>query len=263
MSQSSAGERFEQLLEIMARLRAPDGCPWDREQTHESLVKYVIEEAYEVAESVEEGNWEALSEELGDVLLQVVFHARMAEEAGLFQIDTVLDRIIEKMVRRHPHVFGDAQAETAEDVLKRWETSKREEKPERTSILDGIPRNLPALMRAHRLQDRASWSGFDWERIEEVFDKIREELGELQDAHARGVQEDVREEMGDLFFALVNVARYLDVDPEESLRAANDKFTHRFHHIESGLEAQEVTLDDATLQQMDALWDEAKAKGIR
>ncbi len=263
MSQASAGERFEQLLEIMARLRAPDGCPWDREQTHQSLVKYVIEEAYEVAESVEEGDWEALAEELGDVLLQVVFHARMAEEAGSFQIDTVLDRIIEKMLRRHPHVFGDAKAETAEDVLKRWETSKREEKPERTSILEGIPRNLPALMRAHRLQDRASWSGFDWERIEEVFDKISEELGELQDAHARGEQEDVREEMGDLLFALVNVARYLDVDPEESLRAANEKFTNRFRHIESGLEAQDVALDDATLQQMDALWDDAKAKGIR
>ncbi len=263
MSKPSIGEQFENFVEIMARLRGPNGCPWDREQTHQSLMKYLIEESYEVAESIEEEDWDALAEELGDVLLQIVFHARMAQEAETFTIRDVIQKITDKMINRHPHVFGDATANDSAEVLKRWETSKREEKPERESILDGIPRNLPALMRAHRLQDRAAGCGFDWEKTELVIDKMEEELREFRHAYQCKQTEETREEFGDLLFALVNVARFVDVDPEECLRAANDKFTARFRHIERELDAQGVSLDDASLEQMDALWDDAKKKEVR
>ena len=263
MSQPSVGERFEELVEIMARLRSRDGCPWDREQTHQSLVKYLIEESYEVAEAVEAGDSDALAEELGDVLLQVVFHARMGQEAGRFHVGDVLGHIIDKMVRRHPHVFGDADADTADAVLRQWETTKRLEKPERESILEGIPRTLPALQRAHRLQDRAANAGFDWDRIEEVYDKAEEELHEFRQAHESGDAEHAREEFGDFLFAIVNVARFLNLDPEECLRSANNKFTERFRYVEQNLEKNGVELAEASLGEMDALWDEAKGKGIR
>lgn len=253
-----AAEKFRELVEIMARLRAPDGCPWDREQTHASLKKYLIEEAYEMLESIDEGDDAALAEECGDVLLQVVFHAQIAAEEGRFAIADVLDAINGKLIRRHPHVFGDRDAATADEVLRNWDADKRKEKPERESILDGVPGALPALLRARQLQAKASRVGFDWERVDEVFDKLEEECRELRQARAEGRAETMREELGDMLFALVNVARYLDVDPEEALQQTNRKFIRRFNYIEKRLKARGRAPDESTLEEMDALWDEAK-----
>lgn len=251
-------EKFEDLVAIMAKLRSPDGCPWDNEQTHETLKKYMLEEAYELIESIDAKDDKAIIEECGDVLLQVVFHARIAEEEGRFTIDDVVKKICDKLISRHPHVFGDRDAHSAEEVLRNWETDKKKEKPERESILDGIPIHLPALMQAHRIQERVSRVGFDWQQIEEVFEKFEEEWQEFREARSEEHRQKVEEELGDLLFALVNVARYVDVDPEQALAKTNRKFSRRFNYIERQTKQAGKTLDDASLEEMDAFWEEAK-----
>jgi tetrapyrrole methylase family protein/MazG family protein len=264
MSDSSkAGEKFQELVQIMARLRAPEGCPWDREQTHQKLKKYLIEEAYELLEAIDDCDDAAIAEECGDVLLQVVFHAQIAEEENRFDIDDVLTTINEKLIRRHPHVFGDRAAHTADEVLRNWEADKQKEKPERESILDGIPRHFPALMRAEKMQKKAAKVGFDWERIEQVLDKFEEEWREFRQAYKDENPEEIRAEMGDLFFALVNVARYVDVESEEALHQTNHKFERRFKYIENKLKEQNRTLEESNLEEMDGLWDEAKSLELK
>ncbi|MBD3266218.1 nucleoside triphosphate pyrophosphohydrolase [bacterium] len=251
-------EWFQDAVEIMARLRAPGGCPWDREQSHESLKKYLIEESYELLEAVDACDDKAIMEECGDVLLQVLFHADIAREEGRFDIADVIECLCEKLISRHPHVFGDVEADTAAEVLDRWEKLKRTEKPERTSILDGIPKDFPALMKAEKTQKRAAKVGFDWQKIDEVFDKFEEEWGEFRRAYTQEDPAQMEEEMGDLFFALVNVSRYVKVHPEEALQKTNKKFNRRFRYIEEKLAARNKTVNEATLEEMDALWDEAK-----
>ena len=253
-------EKFLELVEIMARLRAPGGCPWDIKQTHATLKKYMIEEAYELVESIDQGDEKALVEECGDVLLQVVFHAQMASEANHFNILDVLETLCNKLVSRHPHVFGDRSAHTAEEVLRNWEADKQREKPERESILDGIPATLPALMQAHDIQGKASRVGFDWNRVEEVFDKFEEEWREFREACAQNRREQIEAEMGDLFFALVNLARYQQVDAEQALRKTNRKFKERFQFIEQALKEKNSSPRESTLAEMDALWEEAKQR---
>lgn len=262
---TSTAEKFLKLVEIMARLRSPDGCPWDNEQTHISLKKYLIEEAYELLDSIDAGDDKAMIEECGDVLLQVVFHARIAEEAGRFSMDDILTILCDKLIRRHPHVFGDRTTNTAEEVLRNWEADKQKEKPERKSILDGIPKSLPGLMQAHQIQDRVSRVGFDWQRIEEVFEKFEEEWSEFREAQTEQHRQQMEEELGDLLFALVNISRYIHVDPEQAIAKTNQKFLRRFAYIERAIAQRNQTLEESTLKEMDALWDEAKAlekKGI-
>lgn len=255
---SAVAAKFLELVRIMGRLRSPDGCPWDNEQTHDSLKKYLIEEAYELIDSIDSRDDKALIEECGDVLLQVVFHARIAEEEGRFTIQDVLDAICDKLIRRHPHVFGDQTAADAQEVLRQWEQNKKKEKPERTSILDGVPKSLPPLMQAHQIQERVSRVGFDWREIEEVFLKFEEEWREFRQARNEEHRQRMEEELGDLFFALVNVSRYVDTDPDQALSKTNQKFIRRFQYIERELQKRNRRLEEATLEEMDALWDEAK-----
>lgn len=262
------------LIEIMAALRTPgSGCPWDLEQTFETIVPYTLEEAYEVADAVERGDREDLREELGDLLLQVVYHAQMAQEEGAFDFGDVVETVTTKMIRRHPHVFGDEDAREAGMVKQLWERIKAQEKAERRvrrqtrgmpfddhgkGYLDGVPRAHPALTHAVKLQERAARVGFDWPDAEPVLAKIEEEIGELREAIAAGRQHEVAEEFGDLVFALVNLGRHLRVDAETALHATNAKFRRRFHHIEQALQAQGRSLDEATLEEMEALWQAAK-----
>lgn len=255
---------IDRLLDIMAQLRNPDGgCPWDVEQDFASIAPHTLEEAYEVVDAIYENDMTGLREELGDLLLQVVFHAQMASEAKLFNFDDVAEGISEKLVRRHPHVFGDADIKTAEAQTAAWESIKEQERaakgePETpASILDDVPKALPALLRAHKLQKRAARVGFDWADIQDVFAKLDEEAGELQEAIAeKQSKERLMDEMGDLLFVCVNLARRLGVNPEEALSATNRKFERRFHFIEQ----QADDLDAMTLEQMDALWNAAKSK---
>jgi MazG family protein len=260
----SAGDLFGQLVEIMARLRGDNGCPWDREQSPESIKPYLLEETYEVLEAIDEQDSGKLCEELGDLLLQIVFHAQMAEEAGAFTIGDVLTAINDKLIRRHPHVFGDVKAETAQEVLFNWEQIKQTER-QRTSrqpsLLDGVPRELPALLRAHRLQEKASRVGFDWKEAQEVFRKVEEELHELRTAMQGQAPGRVEAELGDLFFALVNLSRFLAVNPEEALRKTIARFIARFRYIEEELARRGRKLGQTSLEEMDALWAEAKARG--
>ncbi len=251
---------FDELVDIMRRLRSPGGCPWDREQHHNSLKRYLLEEVYEVVEALDEGDLDKLCGELGDVMLQVVFHAQLAQEEGLFDIATVLGRVNEKLRRRHPHVFGDVRVHNAEEVLDNWEQIKRSEgeHEDRTSILDGVPKALPALMRAEKLQRRAAKVGFDWPEMSGAWNKFEEELGELEQAEAEGDPDRVMGELGDVLFALVNVARFLRVDPEEALRRAISRFEQRFRSIESEAERSGRSLSKMTLDEMDALWEAAK-----
>ncbi|MBT3478345.1 MAG: nucleoside triphosphate pyrophosphohydrolase [Candidatus Marinimicrobia bacterium] len=253
------GKRFEELVRIVERLRASDGCPWDREQTNESLLPYFIEEAYEVIESVDEKNWENLKEELGDILLHVVFQASIAEDDGKFKLDESLKIVNEKLVNRHPHVFGDAQADAAFHAKQNWEAAKHKEKG-RKSRLDGVPNNLPALVRAQRLQQKASYAGFDWDKVEQVWDKIHEEILELKEAQDNSGKDHIAEEIGDVIFSIVNLARFLDIPAEDALRKTNKKFIRRFKNVEEGIKAQGKELDEATLEEMDAIWNEAKKK---
>lgn len=250
------------LLDIMAALRDPqEGCPWDLEQNFSTIAPYTIEEAYEVADAIRDGDMAALKGELGDLLLQVVYHAQMADEAGQFNFADVARGISEKMIRRHPHVFGDAEVDSARAQTRAWEEMKARErgKADRSGVLDDVPRALPALKRSVKLQKRAARVGFDWPDRNQVLDKIDEELAELKEAMADGVSHaHIREEVGDLLFALANLARHLDIDPEATLDDANAKFTRRFSRVETLLAEDDRTPDGATLDEMEALWIRAK-----
>ena len=298
----TTGERFERAVGIMKRLRAPGGCPWDREQTFDSIKPYTLEETYEVLEAIDHRDWPELAGELGDLLLQVLFYSEMAEEQRSFSIDDVLDRLSDKLVNRHPHVFGDVKADTAADVRRNWEALKVEERkkqqnggpgnreastvPEKTqkaSILSGVSSGMPAMLEAHKLSSRAAGSGFDWPNVDGLFEKLQEEATELSEhlrdfpapgprPQGRGVagsgrtviaeelQAHLEEEVGDLFFVLVNIARYLSVDPESALRKSNRKFRRRFQRMEERLHAVGRSPDEASMEELESLWQQAKAE---
>lgn len=257
----SAGARFERLLELMARLRAPGGCPWDREQTFETIKPYTLEETYEVLDAIDRQDWPALAEELGDFLLQAVFYAEIAREKGLFDVSDALDHINAKLVRRHPHVFGNGSARTADEVKQRWDEIKKDEKAKPQGLLDGVPRAQPALAEAAQISSKAAGAGFDWEKLEDVLDKVREELDELKQAANAAERED---ELGDLLFTIVNVARFLKVDPEQALRRTNRKFRERFGYVESELAKRGRTVRESAaaegIRELEALWQEAKCR---
>ena len=293
---TTTGERFERAVQIMARLRAPGGCPWDREQTFDSIKPYTLEEAYEVLEAIDNRDWDELVGELGDLLLQVLFYAEMAQEQGSFSIDQVLETLSDKLVRRHPHVFGDVQANTSADVLRNWEALKGEEKKKRLaagggksasgqvqpqSVLAGVSSAIPALLEAFKLSSRAAHVGFDWPDIEGLFEKLQEETSELREQlklfpepgprpHARGVagangqnlpeglRARLEDEVGDMFFVLVNIARYLSLDPESALKKTNRKFKRRFQAVEEQLRAQGKEPQQASLDELESLWQQAK-----
>jgi MazG family protein len=254
---TTTGEKFERLVGIMARLRAPGGCPWDREQNFDTIKPYLLEETYEVLDAIDQRDWPGLAEELGDLMLEAVFFAQMAAEEDKFRIDDSLDAVAEKLIRRHPHVFGDGSAKTSDDVKRRWDEIKADEKkskgvPEQ-GRLESVPRKLPALVEAQQLTSKAASVGFDWENAEQVLEKLEEELQELSRAREGASQAEVEGEVGDLLFVLVNLARFLKVDPEQALRKTNAKFRKRFGYVE--LRAK---LPGATIQEMEALWQEAK-----
>jgi MazG family protein len=255
---STTGERFERLVAIMARLRAPGGCPWDREQNFDTIKPYLLEETYEVLDAIDRRDWPGLAEELGDLMLEAVFFAQMAAEEKKFCIDDSLDAVCEKLIRRHPHVFGDAAAKTADDVKRRWDEIKAGEKKskgvEEKGRLESLPRNMPALVEAQQISSKAAAVGFDWENPEQVLEKLDEELHELAHARASAAQPEIEGEVGDLLFVLVNLARFLKVDPEQALRKTNAKFRKRFGYVE-----QRAKLPGASIQEMEALWQEAKA----
>jgi MazG family protein len=294
---ATTGERFERAVEIMRRLRAPGGCPWDREQTFDTIKPYTLEETYEVLEAIDNRDWEELPGELGDLLLQILFYSEIAEEQKSFSIDDVLDRLSNKLIDRHPHVFGDARAETPDDVKRNWEALKADERKKRVaessaetraqendksaSILAGISSAMPSLLEAHKLSSRAAQAGFDWPNIEGLFDKLNEETLELREhlrefpapgprPEARGVAgsgrqvvpESLRarleEEVGDLFFVLVNIARYLIVDPESALRKTNRKFRRRFQWMEERLLERGSAPDKTSMEELESLWQQAK-----
>lgn len=253
-------EEFDRLVQIFETLRAPGGCPWDAEQDHRSIARCVIEEAYELFDAIETGNVEHMREELGDVLLQVVFHSIIARDAGEFDLKDVIDGLAEKLVFRHPHVFGDVRADDSAAVKRNWEKLKGAEKgkTERASILDGIPVSLPSLQAARKIQSTASRVGFDWKDASGVLDKIREEAGELAEAMEEGDTEAVADEIGDLLFSVVNLARLAGVDPESALRSTNRKFCTRFAAIEAEAARRGMDLDEMTLEEMDAIWEKTK-----
>lgn len=263
-------EKFDELIAVMERLRAPGGCPWDAEQTYGSLSQYLLEEAYETFDAIQHaeatGEIEHLKEELGDLLLQVVFHATIGKERGEFNIEDVADGVSKKLVLRHPHVFGDAKLEKAQDVLDNWDTLKANErkvsgKPEKTadSILDDVPVHFPGLLEALKLTKKAAKVGFDWKETADILDKADEEIAELREAIAEGDAPHIEEEIGDLLFVIVNLARRLDVEPETALKRTNRKFRERFKFVENGLKADGRGLETATLDEMDELWEKAKS----
>jgi len=282
----ATGDKFERAVSIMARLRAPGGCPWDREQTFDTIKPYTLEETYEVLDAIDKRDWKELPGELGDLLLQVLFYAEMAKEEGKFSIDDVLDRLSEKLVARHPHVFGDVTAETSQEVLRNWEALKAKEKSTQSggdpkSVLDGISHSMPALMEAYKISSRAANIGFDWPNIEGLFEKLTEETKELRheveqwpapgpSPHQRGVagssgnkvpeelRQRLEDEVGDLLFVLVNIARYLSLDPESALRQTNRKFTRRFQYMEAEMHRAGRNLADATVEEMESMWQAAK-----
>ena len=260
---------IEKLVALVARLRGENGCPWDREQTRETLKPMLIEEAFETLDALDSDDPANLKEELGDLLFQVVFHAQIAREKGEFDLGDVIDRSHDKMTRRHPHIFGAADLKTSEDVLKNWEDIKAAEKgtssPSRPdserSLLDGIPKKIPALYRAYQMTAKAARVGFDWQRLEDVLDKLNEEIVELKDAALLQDHEQIADEVGDLLFVAVNIARTLGVDPETALERSNRKFERRFRFIETAVKRQGRELKDASLAEMDDLWNEAKNSG--
>ncbi|HEC97408.1 MAG TPA: nucleoside triphosphate pyrophosphohydrolase [Nitrospirae bacterium] len=249
---------FDKLVEIMEALRAEDGCPWDREQTRQSLKPFLMEEAYELLEAIEEDDPAKIKEELGDLLFQIVFHARIAGEKGEFDMQDVIEAISGKMVSRHPHVFGGKRLRTADEVLDRWVEHKRQEGKLKESILEGIPGNLPSLLKAHRVQERVSRAGFDWEKAEDVVKKVESEFDEFKSALKGGDEGEVEEEFGDFLFTLVNLSRFIDINPEEALRKTISRFIRRFSYIETSAKREGSALSDYTLEEMDHLWEEAK-----
>jgi MazG family protein len=256
---SSNGDALQRLRDVVHRLRAPGGCPWDREQTHASLVPHLLEEAYEVAEAIAEGDPELICDELGDLLLQPVLHAEIAAETGAFDLDRMAHVLTEKLIRRHPHVFGDADVQTSDAVLTQWDAIKRTEKGvEREPYLQGVGKGLPALMKAQKLQKKAARVGFDWPDAAPVLDKIKEETAELEEAVKSGKQDAVADEIGDLLFSVVNLARKLGVESEAALAAASKKFVRRFHAMEEKLIGEGKKLGELSLAEMDVVWDQVK-----
>jgi MazG family protein len=259
---STAGEKFQELVALMARLRAPGGCPWDREQTFDSIKPYTLEETYEVLDAIDRRHWKDLAEELGDFMLQAVFHAQMASEQGLFSIGDALDAINAKLIRRHPHIFGERTADSASDVLRIWGEAKAAEKAEKGTVgaglLASVPRTMPALVEAQQITSRAARSGFDWENPDQVLEKLHEELAEFDQARRNASQPELEDELGDLLFVLVNLARFVKVDPEQALRRTNAKFRDRFGYIERKLAERGRKLEDSHIAEMEALWQEAK-----
>lgn len=260
---SRAGDEFAELVRVMARLRAPGGCPWDRKQTFDTIKAYLLEETYEVMDAIDRRDWDGLKEELGDLLLQPVFFGAMAEEQGLFAVADSLRAINEKLIRRHPHVFGDAAAETAEDVKVRWDAIKQQERAEKGeaavgSVLEGVPRNLPALVEAEKIGAKAAGVGFEWPTIAGVLEKIQEEAGELAAAQAHGDSAEVEHELGDLLFTVVNLARFLKVDPEQALRKSNGRFRQRFGFVERAVARSGKTLSETPLEELEEFWQAGK-----
>ena len=258
----TAGEKFQKLVEIMARLRAPGGCPWDREQTFDTIKPYTLEETYEVLDAIDRRDWNGLAEELGDFLLQAVFYAQMGTEQNLFRIEDALDAINRKLIRRHPHVFGEETAQTAGDVKRIWGDIKAAEKKDKgkahTGLLASVPRAMPALVEAQQISSRAAGAKFDWENPEQVLDKLHEELAEFDQARRNASQNELENELGDMLFVLVNLARFVKVDPEQALRKTNAKFRERFGYIERKLAERGKKLEDSDIAEMETLWQEAK-----
>ena len=257
-SLDSASSPFDRLCQIVARLRAPGGCPWDREQTNESILPQLIEEAYELLGAVRDNDTANFREELGDLLLHIVMHAEIAREAGRFDINDVIIGISDKLIRRHPHVFGESDVRDTGAVLKQWEAIKREEKKEDAHYLAGLPDALPALMRAQKVQKKVARVNFDWDKIEEVIAKVNEEVGETKVAIQSRNRELIEDEIGDLLFAVVNLARKCDIDAESALQKATDKFRDRFNRVEDALRAEGKRLGDVQLQELDAIWNKIK-----
>ncbi len=267
-------QNFDELVSVMTRLRAPGGCPWDREQTYASLAQYLLEEAHETFDAIQEadetGDTKNLSEELGDVLLQVVFHSTIAAERGDFTIDEVIRGVTQKLVLRHPHVFGNKKLETAGDVLRNWDELKKDERKasgkiekEKNSILDEVPPGFPALLEGQKLTKKAAKVGFDWENTNQIFDKLEEEVSELNEAIGQNSSEKISEEVGDILFVVLNLARKLEVDAETALKKTNRKFRGRFAFIETELKKDEKSLEEASLAEMDLLWNAAKRESKR
>lgn len=250
-------EEFKRLVEIMHRLRKE--CPWDRKQTPQSLRQYILEEAHETVEAIDDSDWTELKKELGDLLLQIVFQAEIAREENRFSLEEIINHINEKLIRRHPHVFGDTRVKNAEQVKENWEQIKVKQE-NRKSLLEGVPRQLSALLRAQRLQDKAAQVGFDWEDVAGIFEKIEEELGELSDAIQDKNPEEMEDEMGDLLFSLVNLSRHQQINAEDALRRTINKFVSRFQYIENKLQMQNKSVDKSSLEEMDKLWEEAKSQ---
>ena len=263
---------FARLVEIMARLRSPGGCPWDREQSFDTIKPYLLEETYEVLDAIDARDWDGLAEELGDLMLQAVFFAQMASEEGRFDISDSLAAINNKLVRRHPHVFAGGDANTADEVKRRWDEIKAEEKlgketsggkkKEPPGLLDGVPRSLPGLVEAQQIASRAAGAGFDWPNIDAVFEKLQEELTELHAARGTRDPAGIEDELGDLLFVIVNIARFLKVDPEQALRKTNAKFRRRFAHVEKSIATAGKTLAESTTDQMESLWQDAKSRKL-
>ena len=256
---SRASEQFERLMQILVELRGENGCPWDKEQTAKSLIPYLLEETYEVIEAIEENNTEILKEELGDLLLHIIFQAQIAKESSDFEIADSIQNICDKLVNRHPHVFSGTVLDSKEKVNQTWETLKWKEK-KRENFLDGVPKKLPALTRARRIQEKASNVGFDWKHIKPIWDKVDEELNELKIAWEDSSFEEIEEELGDVIFSLVNLGRFLNISSEDALRKTISKFENRFKHIESELKEQGKQLGDATLEEMNQIWEATKDK---
>jgi tetrapyrrole methylase family protein / MazG family protein len=251
--------KFSQLVHIMEKLRSDDGCPWDRKQTHQSLRQHLLEEAYEVLETIDEERYDELAGELGDLLLQVVFHAQMASESDRFTMNDVLDSIITKLIQRHPHVFGDKTVETAEEQIQLWEQTKIKNEGKK-SALDGIPKQLPALVRAYRMQGKAAAVGFDWPQIEPVWQKLEEEIKELKHEITDSNKDLIEEELGDVLFTAVNLSRFVHINPEDALRRTIEKFDRRFRKIEAILQQQGKAMQTVSLEEMDSIWDSIKSQ---
>ena len=253
------GKEFEELVKIISRLRQPDGCPWDYDQTSQSLIPFLIEETYELIESIDEKNWETVKEELGDVLLHIVFQASIADDNKQFKLEEVLKTVNEKLVKRHPHVFNIDQGVINNDLNKEWELSKHKEKG-RESRLDGVPKDLPSIIKAQRLQQKASLAGFDWDKIELVWEKIHEEILELKEAEQQNNKNHIEEEIGDVLFSIVNLSRFLEISADNALRRTNRKFINRFKKVEKGIERKGKKMEEATLEEMDIIWNQSKEK---